>query len=95
MSTGTATQTHARRRAAPRRPCDRRANRGAVVEKWERKVEVVRLLPTAIRSSHASPSRRQARSASVSPRKTASAFGLPNRRLAPPTRGRRSARKGR
>jgi hypothetical protein len=39
-----------------------------------------------MRSSHPSSSSRQARSASVSPRNVASAFGLPKRRLAPPTR---------
>ena len=42
-------------------------------------------LPTASRSSHASPSTRHARSASVSPPMRASAFGEPKRRLAPPT----------
>src|SRR6266516_4768676 len=42
-------------------------------------------LPTASRSSQASPSTRHARSASVSPSRLARAFGDPNRRLAPPT----------
>ena len=44
------------------------------------------VLPTASRSSKADPSRCHARSASVSPRKRARAFGEPNRLLAPPTR---------
>ena len=86
-STGRKTTTSRRSRPQPGDdPGERRAHRAAVVERAGTAARRPSAsLPTAIRSSHASPSTRHARSASVSPPSRASAFGEPNRLLAPPT----------
>ena len=75
------------RAAQPRdEPVHRRAVGGSVVDDGERQAAAGR--PPCRRprtSSHASARRRRPRSASVSPRNRARAFGEPNRREAPPT----------